>query len=67
VSGGFPGSAVLASVTVPASQVSTSVLVEHEFVGVSFAEPVAVVAGTQYAIVAYAAAGSGYAWIGGPV
>ena len=59
---GSPGSTVLASATVPASEVSTSPVVEHEFLGVSFAEPVAVVAGTKYAIVAYAAGGSGYAW-----
>jgi hypothetical protein len=62
VSGGAPGSTILASHSVPIS----SVPVTHAFVPVSFIAPVPVVAGTQYAIVAYSFTGSGqyYVWTG---
>jgi hypothetical protein len=52
VSGGVPDSTVLGTATVPASAVT---LFPPAFVPVSFAVPAPVTAGTQYAIVAYAA------------
>lgn len=51
VSGGQPGSTVLASASVPESSVPTSP--SSGWVEVDFASPAQVVAGTQYAIVAY--------------
>ena len=53
--GADPGNTVLASASVPAFEVPTSI---GEFVPVRFASPPAVVAGSKYAIVAYAS-GSG--------
>lgn len=60
-SGGTPGSTVLASASVPATAVSPS---PGAFVPISFTPPAAVVAGTQYAIVAYSSAAfpNSYAW-----
>jgi hypothetical protein len=60
-SGGTPGSTVLASASVPASAVSPS---PGAYVPISFTPSAAVVAGTQYAIVAYssAAAPNFYGW-----
>jgi hypothetical protein len=49
VSGGMPGTTVLASHSVPASSIPASLA----FVAINFASPAPVVAGTQYAIVAY--------------
>jgi hypothetical protein len=51
VSSGVPGSMVLASQSVPTSSVPSSAA----FVSISFGAPAPVVAGTQYAIVAYSA------------
>ncbi len=51
VSGGLPGSMVLASHSVPASSVPDHTA--SAFVPVNFATPASVSAGTQYAIVAY--------------
>jgi hypothetical protein len=63
VSGGVPGATVLAGQSVPPSSVSTG----QAFVPISFASPAAVVAGTQYAIVASSAAGGNpYEWHYGP-
>jgi hypothetical protein len=65
VSGGVPGNTALASGSVPASSVPTM----RGFVPVSFATPAPVVAGTQYAIVAFSPTPFGpndYAWsVGG--
>ena len=60
VSGGAPGSMVLASQSVPGSSVPGS----PAFVSINFATPAPVVAGTQYAIVAYSSTNStnAYAW-----
>jgi hypothetical protein len=58
VSGGVPGSLVLASRSVPTFAVSSSTA----FVPINFAPPAPVVAGTQYAIVAYSAATCGAPW-----
>jgi hypothetical protein len=49
VSGGAPGGMVLASQSVPGSSVPAS----PAFISINFATPAPVVAGTQYAIVAY--------------
>ena len=64
VSGGSPGSMVLASQSVPGS----SVPVSPAFVSIHFATPAPVVAGTQYAIVAYSSTIStnGYGWAYSP-
>lgn len=64
VSGGVPGSTVLASASLPTSSIPTM----QAFVPISFAKPAPVVAGTQYAIVAYSPTpfGNDYAWsVGG--
>jgi hypothetical protein len=65
VLGGVPGSTVLASASVPSSSVPTV----RSFVPIGFATPAAVVAGTQYAIVAFSPTPFGpndYAWsVGG--
>jgi hypothetical protein len=64
VSGGVPGSTVLASHSVPISSVPTV----RAFAPVSFATPAPVMAGIQYAIVAYSPTpfGNDYAWsVGG--
>jgi hypothetical protein len=61
VSGGKPGISILAGQGVPGSSVPAS----HAFVPISFASPAAVVAGTQYAIVAWSNNNAGvgfYAW-----
>jgi hypothetical protein len=62
-SGGTPGTTVLASASVPASSVSSA----GAFVPISFPAPAPVVAGTQYSIVAYSAAGppNFYFWSSG--
>ena len=62
VSGGLPGSTVLASQSVPASSVPPSPAAA--FVSINFLAPAPVAAGTQYAIVAYSANvfPVGYAW-----
>ena len=61
VSGGAPGSTVLASHSVPASSVPPG----PGFVSINFATPASVVAGAQYAIVAYSAEASQYyGWSG---
>jgi len=58
VSGGTPGSMVLASQSVPGSSIPAS----PAFVSIHFATPAPVVAGTQYAIVAYSSTNTNYAW-----
>jgi hypothetical protein len=60
VSGGAPGSLVLASRSVPAPSIPGTAA----FVSINFAPPAPVAAGTQYAIVAYSAAAgsSSYLW-----
>src|SRR5260370_37394026 len=59
VSGSAPGSTVLASQSVPASGVPPAAA----FVSINFAAPAPVVAGTQYAIVAYSSTTPAfYAW-----
>jgi hypothetical protein len=64
VSGGSPGSMVLASQSV----LGSSVPVSPAFVSIHFATPAPVVAGTQYAIVAYSSTIStnGYGWAYSP-
>jgi hypothetical protein len=57
-SGGSPGATVLATASVPPSSVTTTAA----FVPVSFATPAPVIAGTQYAIVAYSADVSPHIW-----
>jgi hypothetical protein len=67
VAAGVPGTQVLAAASVPASSVPLTAA--HAFVSIPFAVPPSVTAGSQYAIVAYAAASSGnyyYWWDGGP-
>ena len=59
VAGGAPGSTVLASANVPAAAVPQD---DTEFVGVPFASPAPVVAGTQYAIVATTGGADSYLW-----
>jgi hypothetical protein len=61
--GQLPDGTVLASQSVPASSVAGSSL---EFVPVVFPTPAPVVAGTQYAIVAYVADTNGYSWGASP-
>lgn len=61
--GQLPNGTVLASQSVPASSVPGSSL---EFVPVVFPTPAPVVAGTQYAIVAYVADTNGYSWGASP-
>jgi hypothetical protein len=64
---GEPGTQVLASASLPASGVPLTAA--HAFVAIPFAVPASVTAGTQYAIVAYAAGSGGdyyYWWDGGP-
>jgi hypothetical protein len=59
VSGGAPGSIVLASQSVPATSVPSLAVFES----INFATPAPVVAGTQYAIVGYTADTTGsYRW-----
>ena len=58
VSGGNPGTTVLASQSVPASSIPGTAA----FVSVSFATPAPVAAGTQYAIVLYSSSGVAYNW-----
>jgi hypothetical protein len=58
VEGGVPGSAVLASASVPA----TDPPLPAGFVEIPFESPATVVAGTQYAIVAYTARHNSYSW-----
>jgi hypothetical protein len=60
VSGGMPGTTVLASQSVPGSSVPGTLA----FVPINFATSAPVVAGTQYAIVAYSSTsnGSPYGW-----
>ena len=60
VSGGAPGSTVLASQSVPAASIPASLY----FVPFTFATPAPVVAGTQYAIVAYTSGSPGVDWWG---
>ena len=64
VSGGAPGAMVLASQSVPGSSVPGS----PAFVSIHFATPAPVVAGTQYAIVAYSSTNSSnsYGWAYSP-
>jgi hypothetical protein len=50
VSGGVPGEAVLAARSVPATAITNTTA---QFIPVQFNPPVSVVAGTQYAVVAY--------------
>lgn len=57
--GGFPGSIVLASASVPESSVPTT---PAAFVAVTFAAPATVSAGVQYAIVAYTGGFDVYNW-----
>src|SRR5262249_3454150 len=61
VNGGFPGSTVLATRNIPPSSVA-----DFDFFPITFAPAVPVVAGTQYAIVAYSATPPllPYAWYG---
>jgi hypothetical protein len=59
VVGGAPGTTVLASAAVPAASVPVVALA---FVEVPFASPAAVVAGGQYAIVAYTGGTDFYSW-----
>jgi hypothetical protein len=61
--GQLPDGTVLASQSVPASSVAGSSL---EFVPVAFPTPAPVLAGTQYAIVAYVADTNGYSWGASP-
>jgi hypothetical protein len=61
--GQLPDGTVLATQSVPASSVAGSSLA---FVPVVFPTPAAVVAGTQYAIVAYVADTNGYSWGASP-
>jgi hypothetical protein len=56
-----PGATVLASHDLPGSAVPSL----HVFVPVQFDSPASVVAGTQYAIVAYTSGGSLYKWARG--
>jgi hypothetical protein len=64
VSGSVPGSVVLTSASVPAADVPVEQpgLAGFEFVEVSFASPVPVVAGGEYAIVAYTGGSDHYGW-----
>jgi hypothetical protein len=65
VSGGVPGSVVLASASVPAADVpveGTPFPAGYAFVPVSFASPVPVLSGSQYAIVAYTGGSNHYGW-----
>ncbi|MGE5747161.1 MAG: choice-of-anchor R domain-containing protein [Solirubrobacterales bacterium] len=55
VSGGVPGNTILASHLVPASGIPAA----GAFVPINFAPPAPIVAGTQYAIVAYSSASGG--------
>ncbi len=60
-SSGVPGAMVLASQDLPGSAVPSL----HVFVPVHFDSPASVVAGAQYAIVAYTSGGSLYKWARG--
>jgi hypothetical protein len=62
--GGQPGGAVLASQAVPVTAVTTGSSLA--FVPVVFSTPASVVAGTQYAIVAYTDDTNGYSWGASP-
>jgi hypothetical protein len=64
VSGGVPGSTVLASASVPAADVPIEgpPLQGFDWIAVPFASPALVAAGTQYAIVAHTSVPGHYGW-----
>jgi hypothetical protein len=63
-SAGSPGATVLATSTIPASAVSTNSVV-GAFASATFAAPASVIAGVQYALVAWSPGGGGgaYYWL----